>query len=327
MMRFLLALALLLVPVVMAFSSFTLLDSEQALILELGKIKGPPITKAGIHFKIPWLQDVKVFDKRILQWDGDRGEIPTKDRKFIWVDIVARWRIADPAAFYKAVKDVPQALLRMAPIIDGITKDTISGFNLIEAVRNSNQIMEDIQKNKEEAEKLLAIDAADMSLDEVSSSVQGVQVGREKISSLITEKAGAELKSFGIELIDVQIRSIAYKELVEQKVYSRMISERMKIATKIRSIGKGEEAKILGQMDLMLKKIESEAYRKSQILKGEAEAQAIDIYAKTLKEDPKYFEFVKTLEAYKGALSKQTEYILSTDSSFFKFLDSGKEGF
>ncbi len=306
----------------MVFGSFTLHESEQALILEFGKIRREPITEAGIHFKIPWLQDVKFFDKRILQWDGDRGEIPTKDKKFIWVDIVARWRIADPALFYKAVKDVPQALLRMGPIVDGITKDTISNFNLIEAVRNSNQILDDIQKNKEKAEKLLAVDAADTSLDELSTSVEIVELGREKISSLITEKACAELKSFGIELIDVQIRSIAYKELVEQKVYQRMISERMKIATKIRSTGKGEEAKILGQMDLTLKKIESEAYRKSQIMKGEAEAKAIEIYAATLHEDPKYFEFVRTLEAYKTALSKQTDFILSTDSSFFKLLDA-----
>lgn len=307
------------------FSSYTLSESQQAIILELGRIKGQTITSSGVHFKLPWIQEVRYFDKRILQWDGDRGEIPTKDKKFIWVDTTARWRIGDAVTFYKVVKDIPHALQRMEPIVNGITKDTISNFNLIEAVRNSNHILDDIVKNKEEAEKLFAADSSDTSLDELSSGIEKIHTGREKISQLIAERARRELIQFGIELIDVQLRSIAYKEVVEQKVYNRMISERMKIASKIRSTGKGEEARILGQLDLTLKKIESEAYRKSQKLRGEAEAKAIRIYAEVLKNDPQYFEFVKTLETYKKTLGKKGQVILSTDNAFLKLLSKGTD--
>jgi membrane protease subunit HflC len=316
-------LAFILAFVLLYESSYTLLESQQAIILELGKIKGVGVSEAGVHFKLPWIQEVKYFDKRILQWDGDRGEIPTKDKKFIWVDTAAHWRISDPVMFYKVVKDTTQATLRMGPVLEGITKDTISNFNLIEAVRNSNQILDEINKSREAGEKLLAADSSDTTLDELSSGVEKISTGREKLSQLISERARGELRQFGIELIDVQIRSIAYKEVVEQKVYNRMISERMKIATKIRSTGKGEEARILGQLDLTLKKIESEAYRSAQILKGDADAKAIRIFAAALKDDPQYFEFVKTLDTYKKTLAKKGTLLLSTDNAFLRLLSKG----
>ncbi|MBI2602369.1 MAG: protease modulator HflC [Deltaproteobacteria bacterium] len=304
-------------------STFTLPEYQQALILQFGKVQGDPVTRAGLHWKVPFVQEVRYFDKRILQWDGERGEIPTKDKKFIWVDTTARWRIHDALLFYKAVRDIPNAILRMGTILDGVTKDTVSSFNLIEAVRNSNNILEDIRHNRSEAEKRQLSDSSDTTMDELTTDVESIQTGREKLSELISSRARRELESFGIAIIDVQLRSIAYKEVVEQKVYHRMISEREKIATKIRSSGKGEEAKIVGQLNLKLKQIESEAYRKAQTIKGRAEAEAAEIFAGALKADPAYFEFIKTLDAYKKTLKDRGEFILSTDNAFLKLLKRG----
>lgn len=304
-------------------STFTIPEYKQVLILQFGKVQGEAITEAGLHFKLP-IQEVRYFDKRILQWDGDRGEIPTKDKKFIWVDTTARWRIGNALAFYKAVRDIPNATLRMGTIIDGVTKDTISNFNLIETVRNSNKILDDIVENRKEAEKRQEADASDTGLDELTTDVDTVQFGRERLEQSITERAQRELKNFGIDLIDVQLRSIAYKDVVEQKVYKRMISERKKIATKILSSGKGEEAKIRGQLNLKLKQIESEAYRKAQILRGDAEAKAARIFAKTLSQDPSYFEFIKTLDTYKKTLTGRGKFILSTENAFLRLLKKGE---
>ena len=235
-------------------STYTIAETEQAIILQFGRVMGKPIVKSGLHFKVPFIQEVRRFDKRILQWDGNRGEVPTRDKKYIWVDTTARWKISDCLKFYKTMRDIPNARSRISTILDGVSKDTVSNFNLIEVVRNSNNILKDIENNKAEAERRRAYDQADTSLDELVTSVEKIRTGREKISSLITKRAHDELENFGIELIDVQLRSIAYKEKVEERVYERMISERQKIATKVRSNGKGEREKILGQLELKLKR-------------------------------------------------------------------------
>jgi membrane protease subunit HflC len=306
-MRFFLSLLFALgCGVVLHFSTFTLPEFEQAIIVQFGSIRGEPITKAGVHFKLPFLQEVMRFDKRILQWDGDRGEIPTKDKKFIWVDTTARWRISNASDFYRSVHTIPNALNRMGTVIVGITKDTISSFNLIETVRNSNKILEQPSVPDE--------------FIDLTSDLEKIEYGREKIAEMITERARAELQSFGIEIMDVELRSIGYKEVVEQKVYERMISEQQKIATKIRSSGKGEEAKILGQMDLRLKSIQSEAYREAQTTRGVADAEASKLFANAFKDDPAFFSFVKTLESYKESL-KDRDWILSTDHPY---LDSSR---
>ena len=326
MMKNLISLVILaLIMVVLSASTYTVPEHQQAIILQLGKIAGDPVTKAGLHFKIPFIQDVKYFDKRILQWDGERGEIPTKDKKFIWVDTTARWRIKDALVFYKASRDISSALFRIGTAVDGATKDLVSNYDLIESVRNSNNIFKDIEENKLSAQETRNQDedSDDAILDDFIADVQSVSVGREKLSEMIAERARVNLDGFGIELIDVQLRSIAYQENVEAEVFKSMISERKQIATKIRSSGKGEEAKILGQLDLALKKIESEAYRKSQLLKGKAEAESFRIYADSLKEDPDFFEFTKNLEVYRNTISKNGEFILSTDNAFLELLRKG----
>lgn len=292
-------------------------ESQQALVVQFGEIKGEAVTQAGLHWKLPFIQDVQYFDKRILSWDGDEEQIPTKDKKYIWVDTTARWRIVDVRKFAESLRSEGQAKARLDSILDGITRDTISNHNLVEAVRNSNGILDNLKAAKE-----AAIDDPKMVVeDEVTGEIEKVRVGREKLSRQIAARATEELKRFGIELIDVQLRRIAYEKSVEEKVYNRMISERKRIAEKIRSIGKGEEAKIRGKLNQDLKEIESIAYRKSKEIKGRAEAQSISIYANSVKDDPKFYEFIRTMEAYRNTLAKKGEFILSTNSEFLRYLD------
>ena len=303
--------------------TFTLPEHQQAIVLQFGSVQGEPRVEPGLHFKVPFIQDVRYFPKRILGWDGAPGEVPTRDKKFIWVDTTARWKISDSLRFYRSVRDVNNAMARMTTIIDGVTKDTVSNYNLIEMVRNSNAIMGDLEENRQEAHKQLEKDHSDTTLEELTTPVESIQYGREKISEMISLRARSELRGLGIELIDVHLRSIAYKQVVLQKVYKRMISEREKIATKIRSAGIGEKEKVLGQLALTLKKIESEAYRKSQVIRGDADKKAAEIYAQALSKDPEYYSFIRNLEVLDKTLTKKSRFILSTDSAFLKLLNKG----
>ena len=306
-------------------ASYTLFEHEQALVLQFGRVVGEPVKEAGLHWKVPFIQSVKTFEKRVLQLDGAPSEVPTLDRKFIWVDTTARWRIENPHLFYQTLRANELAIARMKTLLAGIAKDTVSGFNLTELVRNSNNIFKDIADNRafilESGQKR----TADDEIKELYQEIEEIKHGREEISRMITERTRKEFRNFGIYLVDVQIRSISYKEVVEDEVYRRMISERMKMATQIRSAGAGEAAKIKGQLELSLKKIESEAYRKSQEIRGKAEAEAIRIYAKSMKGDVSFYKFTKTLETYKKTLGDKTRFILSTDSGFLRLLDGYKK--
>ena len=289
-------------------STFRVNEWEQAIITQFGKIQGEPVTKAGLQFKIPFLQDVRFFDKRILTWDGKPEQVPTKDKKYIWVDTTARWRIVDSIKFLQTVQDERRATRRITSILEGKTKNIVSKFNLVETVRNTNAILE-APAEDEDVE------------DKITGEIEAIKVGREKLSTMITEEARKEINSLGIELIDVLIRRIAYEKSVENKVFDRMISERNRVAERIRSIGKGEEAKISGTLNLDLKKIESEAYKKSKVIRGKAEAQAIKIYADAIKKGPQFYDFNQTLDAYKSSLPGRANFVISTDSKFFKILD------
>ena len=320
-----LTIVLVLIALTLRSAVFTIGEGTQALITQFGQIKGEPVTKAGIHFKVPFLQDVRIFDKRILSWDGDPEQVPTKDKKYIWVDSTARWRIVDLRKFAETVQDERGAKNRLDGILDGVTRDTISNFNLVEAVRNSNKIFDDIKTNKAAREKAMeegGVNAVAAAIEEeVTGEIEQIDKGREALSRMIVERSLAELKPFGIELIDVQLRRIAYESGVEDKVYDRMISERNRIAEKIRSIGKGEEAKISGTINKDLKEIESEAFKRAQEIKGRAEAQAADIYAKTLSQDPQFYTFLRTMEAYRKTIPTKGHLILSSDAEFLKLLE------
>ena len=300
-------------------SAFIVPEGRQAIITQFGRPMGEPITDTGLHFKTPFIQEARFVDKRILTWDGMPNQIPTKDKKYISVDTTARWKIVDVLKFIQTVQNERGAKARLDSILDANTRDIISKSNLVEAVRNSNSILDQIkalkQMKKDKIEK--AID------DEIFGEIEKIDLGREKLSDIITKKSDEELRPFGISIIDVQLRRISYEKTVEQKVYERMISERKRIAEKIRSIGKGEKAKIEGRLSRDLQKIESQAYKEAEIIKGQGEAKSTAIYAQALGQDPNFYEFVRTLDSYRTVLGGKTNFILSSDSEFLRLLKKG----
>lgn len=300
--------------VLFASSAFRLPEWEQAIITQFGRPIGGAITKPGLHFRVPFIQKIHRLDKRILNWDANPNQIPTKDKKYIWVDTTVRWKIVDPLLFIQTVQNEMGARSRLNGILEAATRDVISNYNLVEAVRNSNTLFDHVGVLKEQASK----GEVQIGEEEVIGEIERITVGREKLSEMIIDKAREGLKEFGADIIDVQLRRIAYESSVENKVFDRMISERQRIAQKIRSIGLGEQAKIRGKIGKDLQEIESEAYRKAQTVRGDADGDAIRIYASAMNADPNFYQFVRTLEAYKKGIPGDTKLILSTDSAFFE---------
>ena len=287
-------------------------EGEQIVLTEFGRPIGQPIVDAGLKIKTPFIQDVHRFEKRILEWDGSPNQIPTKDKKFIWLDTTARWRIKDALQFYQALGTEELAHSRLDDIIDSAARDLVTAQLLIEVVRNSNRVLDPNREVLEDEEG-----QSDEPLEEI-------QIGREKITQLIREKAQEALPRFGIELIDVQIKRINYVEEVRQKVFDRMISERQRISEKYKSEGAGEAANIMGQKQKELERIQSEAYKEAEQLKGDADAQAIQIYAEAHGKDPEFFAFLQTLETYRKTSTASTKLILTTDSELYKYLKSSQ---
>lgn len=293
-------------------------EGRQVLVTQFGRPIGEPITEAGLHMKKPFVQDVRYIDKRILSWDGYPNQIPTRDKKFISVDTTARWQIVDALKFVQTVRNEQGARSRLDTILDSTTRDVISNNNLVEAVRNTNSIIEQVEARRAEMERLIE-EGEVLVDDEITGEIEPITIGRERLSRLIVEAADSELTQFGIRLIDVQLRRISYEKSVEAKVYDRMISERQRVAQKIRSIGQGERAKIEGRMTRDLRSIESEAYRRAQLIRGEADAQATRIFAQTMSKDPDFFEFTRSMEAYERTFKGKDRFILSSDSEFLRF--------
>lgn len=307
------------IVVLLKMSLFVVTEGKQVIITQFGRPIGEPITTAGLHFKKPFLQEARFVDKRILSWDGFPNQIPTKDKKYISVDTTARWRIVDALKFIQTVQNERGAKARLDAILDATTRDVISNHKLVEAVRLSNSILDSIAEKKKEIQD--KIDRGEAIVEEeITGEIEKVSVGREKLSEMIAESADKELDQFGIRLIDVQLRRISYEESVEKKVYERMISERQRIAEKIKSIGLGEKAEIEGRLSKDLRKIQSEAYRKAEEIKGKAEGLATAIYAKSFNVDPKFYEFIRSMDAYKKSLKSDGKFILSSDSEFLKYL-------
>jgi membrane protease subunit HflC len=285
---------------------YTLDETEQAIILQFGKPVGDAVKDAGLHVKVPFIQKLVRFDKRILEWDGDENQIPTSDKKYLWVDTFARWRIADPLKYYQSVKDERNAQSRLDDIIDSATRNFISENLLIEAVRNTNRKYEKI------LEERTGFEAKELFLK--------IEKGRDRIRELIFQKAAEAMPQYGIELLDVRIKRVNYIEEVRRKVYERMISERKRIAEKFRSEGQGKKAEIDGEREKELQKITSEAYRKAQEVKGRADAEATKIYAEAYGKDAEFYSFLQTLETYKDTLKKNSTLILNTDSEYLKYI-------
>jgi membrane protease subunit HflC len=299
---------ILVIALILVYNAAYIIDeTEQVIITQFGKIIGEPKTTPGLRFKIPFIQQANVFNKNLLDWDGDPGQIPTLDKTFIWVDTFARWKIVEPIKFFQTVNNRFNAISKLNDIIDPAVRNYITSYSLIEAIRKSN--------------KELGID--EIGLEDVKKDQRAsysIAFGREKITKGIMEQAQPKLAQFGIELVDVKIKRINYVESVRKSVYDRMIAERNQMAEKFRSEGRGEARKIIGEKERDLKKIISEAYKVSQQIKGKADAEAITIYAKSYGVDPEFYSFTRTLEIYKEALDDKNSLILSTDSEFLKYL-------
>jgi membrane protease subunit HflC len=296
---------LLLIVLLNAF--YIVKETNQVIITQFGEPIGDAITSPGLHIKVPFIQKANYFEKRWLEWDGDANEIPTKDKKYIWVDTYARWRISDPLVFFQRVRDERGAQSRIDDIIDGETRNAVANFDLIEIVRSTNREFE----MTEEAEIL-----------DLASAIVKIQTGRERIAQIILEKSSETTPEIGVELKDVKIKRINYVDEVERKQFDRMISERQRIATKYRSEGDGQSAEIRGQKEKELLGIQSGAYRTAQEIKGKADAEATAIYADAYNRDPEFYQFMKTLEVYRTVMDKETWLLLSTDAEFLKYLKS-----
>jgi len=297
----------LLVVVLLGVSGlvYIVTETNQVIITQFGRPMGKMVTQPGIHLKLPLIQKANYFEKRWLEWDGDSNQIPTKDKKYIWVDTYARWRISDPLVFFQRVKDERGAHSRLDDIIDGETRNAVANHDLIETVRSSNRPFEKSEET---------------SIIQTEEELGHVTIGREKISRIILEKSAAITPEFGIELRDVQIKRVNYVEEVQQKVFDRMIAERQRIAAQYRSEGDGKSAEIRGQKERELKRIQSGAYKQAQEIKGKADAEATRIYAQAYNADPEFYQFWKTLDTYRTTLDANTWLFLSTDSEFLKYL-------
>ncbi|MBT3596610.1 MAG: protease modulator HflC [Verrucomicrobia bacterium] len=291
-------------------AAYTIHETEQVLITRFGKPVGDPITNSGLHFKIPFIEEVNQIDNRFLAWDGKPNEMPTKDKTYIVVDTFARWRIQDAKQYFLRLRDERSAQSRLNDILGSETRNAIAKHELIEIVRTT--------KDREPV------------VDEVLSDAPGnvgvlykISKGRGLIEKEIFELAGEKLKDFGIELLDIRFKRINYNETVRKRIYERMISERQQIAERFRSEGQGEAARIIGNKERDLQQIESEAYKEIQKIQGDADARATEIYASAYnqsKQSVDFYEFVKTLETYEEVIDPETTMILSTDSDLYRYL-------
>lgn len=296
---------LLLAGLVVSFSAaYRVGESEQVILTQFGDPVGSPVTASGLHFKVPFIQQANYFEKRFLEWDGSPNQVPTKDKRFIWVDTYARWRIVDPLRFFQRLRDERGAQSRLDDILDGETRNAVARYDLIELVRNSNRNREDIPIEAEEEEVILNV----------------IAKGRDQVSREILERAASRTADLGIELLDLRIKRINYVDEVQRDVFARMIAERQRIAELFRSEGQGEAARIQGERERELQRIQSEAFKTAEELRGKADAEATDIYAGAYGRDADFYAFTRSLETYERIVDPGTTMILDTDSELLKYL-------
>jgi membrane protease subunit HflC len=311
-------------------SAFVVSETELVVITRLGNPVREAIKKPGLKFKIPFIEKANRFEDRILQWDGEGNRIPTKDKRYLWVDTTARWRIVDPLKFMKAFPLQENAQKRLDDILDGKVREVVSIHTVIEIVRSTNRIFEILKK--QEKDNALSSSSENSSGASVSSvdtenKVERIREndGREKVRSEIFERSEPIMKSFGIELIDVRIKRINYDSDVRQEVYNRMRSERERASALFRSQGEGKRLEIEGLKTRELQTLESEGFREAQKIKGEADAEATKIYADAFSRDPEFYSFLISLESYKQSLKGETTGIFSTENDYLRFLKMPKD--
>lgn len=293
-------------------SVYTVSEVEQAIITQFGKPVGEPVTTAGLKFKVPFVQDVNPIDRRVLEWDGNPSDMPTKDKLYISVDLFARWRITDPLQYFLRLHDERSAQSRLDDILGSETRNAVAKHELIEIIRTT--------KGRVPLRDTLLTDAE---LQQDIGSLVPIQKGRKLVEEEIFAAAAEKVRVFGIELLDIRFKRINYNESVRPKIYDRMISERRQIAERFLSEGNGEAARIRGNRVRDLNKVQSEAYREVEEIRGAADAKATEIYARAYNQSPTavaFYEFTRTMQAYKAMISENTTLVLSTDSDLFKFL-------
>ncbi len=291
--------------IVLGQSMYTVSETEQVVITQFGNPVGDAVVSPGLHFKIPFIQRTNVFEKRFLEWDGNPNQVPTRDRRFIWVDTYARWRITDPLLFFQRLRDERGAQSRLDDILDGETRNAVASHDLIELVRSNNRNADDVQ----------------IESDEEAVILEKIERGREEITREILETAAGRTSDLGIELLDLRLKRINYVEEVQQDVFARMIAERQRIAEQFRSEGQGESARIQGERERELAQIQSEAYREAEELRGLADAEATAVYAEAYNLDADFYAFTKSLETYEQTMDQETFFILGTDSELLRYLE------
>lgn len=294
-------------------SYYVLQETEQAIITQFGKPVGEPVTEAGLHFKMPYIQEVNRIHKQILEWDGQRSEMPTRDKLYISVDMFGRWRITKPLEYFRRLRDERSAQSRLDDILGSETRNSVAKHDLIEVIRTT--------KNRTPLKDSSIASDADGSRG--IGVLQEIHKGRSVVEQDIRDTAKVKLAELGIELLDVRFKRINYNPTVVEKIYERMISERQQIASRFRSEGEGEAAKILGDRERDLSVIESEAYKQVQQMRGEADAKATSIYAAAYSQTAEardLYAFIKTMDTYKKVVSENDTLVLSTGSELFRFL-------
>ncbi|GAB6190934.1 protease modulator HflC [Desulfocastanea catecholica] len=297
---------LVLLAIVVVYDGFFILEEgKQVVITQFGAPVGDPVTDAGLHFKMPFVQQTEVFEKKILIWDGEPNQIPTNDKTYVFIDVTARWRIVNALKFLQAVNNETRAQSLLSDIIDGTIRDMVNKNDLIEIIRSS-----------------------DWSIDTMSPTTERATIGvkpkngRDGISRQVRDIASKVTPQYGIELMDVIIKRVNYIDSVRLKVYDRMISERKRIAAEKRSTGEGQKAEILGTVERRLKEIISTANREAVTIKGKADAEATRIYGAAYSQDPDFYGFQKTLESYPTIVGNNTSLVLSSESDLYRFLKS-----
>lgn len=306
-MRLLTLIAAILLVLLLFSSVFVVNEVEQVIITQFGDPVGDPIVEPGLRFKIPFIQEVHRFDKRFLEWDGEANQLPTRDKRFIWVDTYARWHITDPLLFFQRLQDERGAQSRLDDILDGETRNAIANHDLVEVVRITNR----------EPEQDVALSV------EEEATLEPIEYGRESIRQEILNASQQRTSDLGIEILDVRLKRINYIDDVRTNVYDRMISERQRIATRFRSEGDGEASRIRGEMERDLKEIESEAYRTAQEIRGEADAEAAAIYAAAYDRSASsrdLYDFTKSMDVLNQTVDAETVLMLSTDGELYRYL-------
>jgi len=297
-----LLIGLVLAAIVTVWDGFFIVkEGQQAVVTQFGAPVGRPVTEAGPHFKKPFIQEVAYFDKKILIWDGDPNQVPTKDKTFVFLDVTARWRIADALIFLQAVNNETRAQTILDDVISAAVRDLVNKNNLVEIIRSS-----DWQQG--------------VSVNILQRQEETITLGRDKMAEMIFDTASKATVRYGIELVDVMFKRVNYIETVRRKVYERMISERKRIAAEKRSKGEGKKAEILGKVERELKTLTSSARQEAEQIKGRADAEATRIYAEAYSRDPEFYAFFKTLETYEKTFGGNTSLVISSDSPFYRYL-------